>query len=428
MASPSPKSLSELETYRDSAPIELTGEDMEFISTRLEGRMSLHRPAVRAGFILNPQQYAAVIPLPSGAVLRSRPRIPVRNLFLMLAVAYGLPPLTVEETVEFDRLDDVLELVVHYFCRLIEERLERGLYRAYVENEDNLSVVRGRIVFAEDLRRNAVLRHRTYCRYTELTWDIPENQVVRFVSHALTGWEFSAPTRARLDNIDRRMDEVARRRFESSQVARFQYHRLNADYEPIHDLCRLFLDEMSLSEEQGEYELNGFLLDMNDLFESFITEMLRRDLAFGWSVTPQDPHFLGVRQRSDGSARNAIKIVPDVVIRRGRAVRAVMDCKFKRTSAGSYQNHDFYQVISYCIALKTPRGALIYPKSELELEEIDETYIQSSPIVVRRFAVDLGVEPNRLPAELAQFTQDVHEWMDATGDRSEDNGITSGSA
>jgi hypothetical protein len=30
--------------------------------------------------------------------------------------------------------------------------------------------------------------------------------------------------------------------------------------------------------------------------------------------------------------------------------------------------------------------------------------------------------------ELAQFTRDVHEWMDATEDRSEDYGITSRSA
>ncbi len=45
------------------------------------------------------------------------------------------------------------------------------------DQQDNLGVVRGRIEFARDIRENYVLRQRTYCRYSELIWDIPENQV-----------------------------------------------------------------------------------------------------------------------------------------------------------------------------------------------------------------------------------------------------------
>lgn len=282
---------------------------------------------------------------------------------------------------------------------------------AYVDQEDNLGVVRGRIEFVRDIRENYVLRQRTYCRYSELIWDIPENQVLRFVAHTLSGWDFGKDTRARLENIDRWMDEVSRPRFVSPDLDRFGYHRLNLDYEPMHRLCRLFLDEFSLSEERGGYELNGFILNMNQLFEDFVTEGLRREVGGGWVVSAQEPNYLGSRRTSGLGLRNAVRIKPDIVLRRGAGVGAVLDCKFKRTSAESFKHHDFYQVLSYCTALRTPRGGLIYPRSELALEEIDETFIHASPITVRRFALNLAVDSSALLGEVSRVAREISSWI-----------------
>jgi 5-methylcytosine-specific restriction enzyme subunit McrC len=400
-----------LETYTDSEPTELADEDVAFITRRLAGRIEIRRPPVGEGFILNPQQYACVVPLPSGEVLRSRPRIDARNLFVMLAYAYGMPPEALPETARFEELDQVLEFVAAYFADLVEDRLEQGLYRAYVEREENLGVVRGRIDFVQDLRHNSVLRHRLFCRYTELLWDIPENQVLRFVAHSLAGWDFGQQTTARLEAIDHRMDEVSRPQFVPTDVDRFQYHRQNSDYEPMHRLCRLFLDEMSLSEEQGEDPLNGFLLDMNDLFERFVTEALRREASGGWEVSDQEPSHLGRRPRPDGGYTDAIRIIPDIVVRRGPLVGGVLDCKFKRTSSETFKNHDFYQVLSYCTSLGTARGGLIYPLSELPLEEVDVTLILSSPITIRRFALNLAVDASVVPAEVSRLASEIYSWI-----------------
>jgi 5-methylcytosine-specific restriction enzyme subunit McrC len=403
--------LPPLETYTDSDPVDLSDDDVLFITHRLSGKIDIRRPAVGPGFILNPQKYACVVPLPSGEVLRSRPRIDARNLFVMLAYAYGMPPELMAETTEFEDLDQVLEFVAAYLAGLVEARLESGLYRAYVEREENLGVVRGRIAFVQDVRHNFILRHRTFCRYAELLWDIPENQVLRFVAHTLAGWDFGHETRGRLEAIDHRMDEVSRPQFVSSDLDRFQYHRLNADYEPMHRLCRLFLDEMSLSEEHGEDPLNGFMLDMNDLFERFVTEALRREVSGAWEVSDQERNYLGRRRQAWGGYGGAIRIIPDIVLRRGRLVGGVLDCKFKRTSAGTFKNHDFYQVLSYCISLDTHRGGLIYPLSELALEEVDETLIGSPPITIRRFALNLAVDASALPAEVSRLASDVYSWI-----------------
>jgi 5-methylcytosine-specific restriction enzyme subunit McrC len=51
------------------------------------------------------------------------------------------------------------------------------------------------------------------------------------------------------------------------------YNRLNGEYRQIHRLCGLFLQGASLSEELGPFEFRTFLLDMNKLFEDFVSKV-----------------------------------------------------------------------------------------------------------------------------------------------------------
>ena len=127
---------------------------------------------------------------------------------LTVALEAGLNWPFRDETVNFDRFDEMLEFLARHFVDLVDERLRLGLYRSYVDVEDNLSFVRGRIAFTEDLRHNYALRHRTWCRYSELTWDVPESQVLRQVARLLAGWGFGSTVRLKLARLDAALDEV----------------------------------------------------------------------------------------------------------------------------------------------------------------------------------------------------------------------------
>ena len=41
-------------------------------------------------------------------------------------------------------------------------------------------MLKGRIILAHQLRHNMILKHKTYCRYADLTQDILENQIIKF--------------------------------------------------------------------------------------------------------------------------------------------------------------------------------------------------------------------------------------------------------
>src|SRR5690606_31982575 len=145
-----------------------------------------------------------------------------------------------DEWSEFERFDEMLEFIVGHFVELVDHRIANGLYRAYVEHEDNLPAIRGRIVVEEDIRRNLIDRHLSYCRYADLTWDIPENQVIRQTVNSLAVGPFSQQLRLRLWQLDRQLQEVSPSTHSLSVFSRFTYHRLNAEYDAIHKLCWLF--------------------------------------------------------------------------------------------------------------------------------------------------------------------------------------------
>ena len=379
--------------------VDLLPDDAEYIDQTLKKRVDIWRDVGEEMHRLNPNQWVGVVVLPSGRRLESYPKVPVRNLFYMLAVAYKIDPFLVE-TAAMDRLDELFEFVARYFTDLVEQRLERGLYRSYVEIDENLPTVRGRIAFAEDIRRNYVLRHRTYCRYSDFTWDIPENQVIRQVAHLLSGWGFRRDLRLRLARIDAVMAEVTPTHMPGSAIASFRYNRQNDEYRPLHQLCRLFLEGASLSEDEGAFDFRTFLVDMNKLFEQFITQVLV-DRAHGSAVVaPQASLYLGHDKK--------VFMRPDILISAGGAVTLAADCKYKRIKEEEYKNHDIYQVHAYCTAASVRKGLLIYPQHVSNVN--DEVRVRYAEVSIRQKSIDLGKSHRELVGECDSLARFVFNW------------------
>ena len=389
-----------LEEYKDTE-CDLRPEDADFIASELREKIAIRRVLHGAHFVLNPRQFVGVVVLPSGRRLESSPKVPVRNLFYMLAVAFDLGSPFRDEATGLERLDELLEFVVTHFADLVEERVHRGLYRDYVDTEENLGAVRGRIVIAEDLRNNYILRHRTYCRFSEFTWDVPENQVVRQVVHHLASWDLRPELRLRLRRLDGVLGEVRPTTLPASVLDRMRYHRLNEDYRQIHQLCRLFLEGASLSEDEGPIDFRTFLIDMNRLFEAFVTQELRDRTSNGIAVEGQVPIHLGRDKK--------VPMRMDILLRERARPRLVADCKYKRLVSSGAQNHDVYQVLAYCTAANVRRGALIYPAHEAVVP--DEVAVRHTGVRIRRMVIDLGRKGPELMAECNTFAGQLVDWM-----------------
>lgn len=341
-----------------------------------------------------------VVELPSGMVLRCQPKAPVRNVFFMLATAYRFGSPFSDQALAFERVDELFDFLVEHLANLIDARLARGLYRAYIDREENLPAVRGRIMVAEDLRQNAILRHRTMCQFTEFTWDIPENRVIRQTVFAVSRLVRRPDLQRRLAALDRALGEIDPAPLPLSAFDTFHYHRLNEDYRPIHRLCRLLLDGASVSEDAGRIGFRAFLLDMNRLYEQFLTVALDEELRGDSRMIAQRPAYLD----TDGSVR----IEPDMtILRDGRAV-VIADAKYKLRTGPEHAHADLYQMLAYCTAEQVRQGVLIYPRWEGAGESVVQ--VRNSPVEIAHVAIDLGGSIAAVRTEVGRLAGLLREW------------------
>lgn len=384
---------------------EFTEDDLALFQGPLRKAFTITRSLVGPGYTLNPGSTVGVIRLPSGLQLEIQPKIPLMNLLWMLAAVEDLTNIQfqqLEETVELKEFDQILEIIADTFADMVERRLDLGLYRNYVEEEGNLPTVRGRILIAQDVHQNTVLRHRTFCRYTTYSWDLPENQVIRQVSRQLSGWGFSSQLTGRFVALDHQMDEVGISRFQASDVDRFVYNRQSRDYRSIHRYCRFFLNGASLNEEAGEEAFDGFLWNMNALFETFITIMLRARLEPQFQLKDQD--------RSSLDTGRNVTIKPDMVLTKGIGNTLIGDTKYKKLGTDDHKHADLYQMLSYCTALDVRAGVLIYPRHNVARR--DRIEVRNSPILLRETSVDLHGLIAEIEREIDDLAQRLRDWSD----------------
>ena len=388
-------------------PVALAVEDAQYLRDHLSNRITLARSLDGDGFTVNCNQFVGVVTLPSGRLLECRPKVPVGTLFTMLAVAYDLDVPLGDDLASIASLPQLLDFIVGHFVGLVDARLGAGFFRDYVEVEDNLLAVRGRIAIAEDVRRNAVLRHRTYCRYTEFTHDVPDNQLIRQVVHLLTGWPIAPRLVTRLRFLDAMMGNITPTRFTVEVLDRFRYDRLKDGYRAIHQFCRLFLDGLSLENQRGGNDFRTFMIDMNALFETFVTRSVTRRLPAGLSLDGQAKRSLDVGNR--------VTLLIDMLFTRDGRPVLVADTKYKRVETHGLGNADVYQMLVYCVATAVPTAVLIYPRETAAgPDSLTPIVVHHTDIRVLGLSLDLSGTATALSVELDLLTSRIVTLVDDT--------------
>jgi 5-methylcytosine-specific restriction enzyme subunit McrC len=111
--------------------------------------------------------------------------------------------------------------------------------------------------------------------------------------------------------------EVTPTTMPASAIGGFRYHQLNDDYRQLHQLCRLFLEGASVSEDAGPFDFQTCLVDMNKLFEVFMTKLLRDRAYARMAASAQERVCLGHEKK--------VLVWPDIARRRGGVVALIAD-------------------------------------------------------------------------------------------------------
>ncbi|HEX5533515.1 MAG TPA: hypothetical protein VFX33_07220 [Actinomycetales bacterium] len=328
--------------------------------------------------------------------VRVTPKVPIVRLFFLLG--HSLDPAGAWRGGEVDVAEhrDLLPALAHAVERQVDRALRQGLLQGYRATEESALVVRGRIREAEQIRQRFGATLPVEVAYDEFTTDIAENRILRTaVERLLRLPGVPRDVRRRLMHQRARLADVTPV-VRGQRLPDWQPTRLNARYHHALRLARAVLDGSSAEHAPGGLRIDGFLFDMNKLFEDFVTVALREALrGSGHTARFQDSHHL------DEAA--AVRMRPDFVLYGpGGPPRAVADAKYKAEKRGGYPDADLYQMLAYCTALGLGEGHLVYAKGNASHAA---HRVRHAGILIHQHALDLDQEPAGLLADVGEVAR-----------------------
>lgn len=282
-------------------------------------------------------------------------------------------------------------LLLYYiaFISRLNEVLKYGLYREYIELENNLTYLKERLKLSDHLRINHVNKHLLYCEFSELTPNNLINQTIvstlniiqrNFKNYKLLQHEIRKITAGLFNEV------VNYNKINISSVKNIKYNRQNKRYEEIVTYCVNILQNIGgtfSSDNKTNY--SAFYVDMNDLFEKYVEKRLIKTFS---SASDNTDDFNKIRSiifnnnhsdngyyietQSQGhyalDEDKVFTIKPDFLIKNLNGdVIAIADAKYKRLNNNKQNNYgisssDVYQLLSYAHKFNTNTIILIYPQ------------------------------------------------------------------
>jgi len=316
--------------------------DVDFPTPKTEGQWQLRSLGWVGHIPVTPELHLAL-----------QPKVPLANIFRMLEVAYRLDFKILKGLTGCQSLAEFYERLAHILARRVLDRGRQGFYRTYLSQTDTLPYVRGRLDMPQAIR--SPLQTYPTCHYHEHTADIADNQIL-----AWTLWRI-----ARSGVCTERVLPTIRRAYRALQglvtltphppqacVNRL-YNRLNSDYQPLHALCRFFLEQTGPTHHTGQQTMLTFLVNMARLFELFVAQ---------WLVDNLPPEFkLKIQEKVNIGQTHSLRFEIDLVLYHigSNTPRFILDTKYKTPDAPT--TDDISQVVAYAEAKGCQNAILIYP-------------------------------------------------------------------
>ncbi len=301
-----------------------------------------------------------------GLSIHIRPKVCIRRLLYMALYAAGeVKPQ--DDSFPFAQADPTLaDLVALHLGRAAADAFARGLWHDYRVEEEALHTVRGRIMVAEQIRRRFDMPLPVEVRYDEYTEDVLANRLIKAAARLLRGMRLSTPqAREGLRHIDATLANVTPVRYPSHDVPEVKFTRLNDHYRDAVAIARLVLRHWfheAARDEKG-VRVPGFLMDMNVVFQQFVTRALREALGESERTLRSDDKPVGTLDK-DGR----VNLKPDFSLWKNGKCTFVGDVKYKdieskvKGHVWDIPSADLYQALAYATALGVPGALLVYAK------------------------------------------------------------------
>ncbi len=324
----------------------------------------------------------------------------IKNIYYMLSYAFQTLNRSEYEDVAVEKFEDMHNLFAAILSKGIGFQLKQGLYREYLNRQENLTVMRGKINMPGTIRNRMAKKQILTCEYDELSENNLLNQVLKttvmlLLRHGSVKSEYK-------DDLKKKMlffsdvDTIEPTPIRWSSI-RFQ--RNNQNYRMLLSICQLIIEGMLLTTDKGDYRMTTFLDEqrMCRLYEKFILEYYTKHYPKLSVRSSQIPWSL-----DDGIGTMLPVMQSDIHLQMGNTV-LIIDAKYySHTTQTQFDKHtlhsnNLYQIFTYVknrdydFGRKDHKvsGMLLYAKTEEEIQPNNVYQMHGNQITVRTLDLNL---------------------------------------
>jgi 5-methylcytosine-specific restriction enzyme subunit McrC len=329
-----------------------------------------------------------------GVQVNVAPRFPVYNVFYFLGL---LDELKLDpEKVEISASEDFLAVLFQSFIQSVQKATRKGLISGYVNREDSIPVLKGRVDFSRQFKNHLGQYYPFEVSFDDFVEDVPENQILKKALQISLKYGLqSRNLRNQAHNLLFNFKDTS----DVQVVPTWNASRLNSHYWDALRIAELIISGNGFHENSGDVLINGFSIDMYKVFEEFVAKQLATrvnnpsDRLVTQKILPLDVGGL-------------YKEKPDIIWYRDGRPFQVLDTKYKKPEGETQQRDsldDLRQVISYASLLGLKQAHLVYGVAG-NARSIET---RQEGITVYTHGLDLGKSPADIQKQLDELVDSL---------------------
>lgn len=277
----------------------------------------------------------------------------------------------------------LLEVFIENYIAEIKKIIRAGLKSQYVDKQENLNFLKGKIVNSLNIKHNHSNKARFYCAFDEFSDNMVYNQLIKSTLLKLNRISKSHFNRTNILQLLHHFDPVK----ESSDfLSDFKKvsgnNRLFLNYQQAIGWSEVFLMNKSFTNFSGNSKNMAILFPMERIFEDYVGYLMKT-YANGHEIKTQDKSYYLV---SNHKSKNKFRLKPDIVATNEvNQEQVIFDTKWKlldETKENKNYNisqADMYQLYAYGkkYDLKNglpsePKLVLLYPSNPNFQKPLDD--------------------------------------------------------
>lgn len=294
---------------------------------------------------------------------------------------------------KFEKMN-LYEIFINMYLQEVRRLIKHGIKSAYIGQEDNLNVYKGKLLVEKHIKQNFIHKERFYVGFDEYQVNRAENKLIKSTLLKLQKLTSSMENSKEIRQLLTVFELVEPSTNYDKDFAKVVINRHTKDYEILIKWSKVFLKDKSFTTFSGTESSRALLFPMEKVFESYVAKNIKKIFSrVGWNVSAQDKgYYLFDILNEEQYKKFALR--PDLVVTREDGSIIILDTKWKNLTNNRRINFgisqaDMYQMYAYSKKYKTPDIWLLYPMNNEMRKSKPIRFESGDGVTVSVFFIDL---------------------------------------